>query len=148
MSTFTQICYHIVFATKNREVVLVADQREKLWRYIWGILRNKECHLYRINGVEDHVHILTGIHPSIALANLVKDIKLATNAWIKEQRLFPKFDGWQEGYGGFTVSWADKDRLIEYIKNQELHHLRESSKDELRRMIGEAGIEFDEGYLA
>ena len=61
MSTFTQIYYHIVFSTKNREPVLRAERREELFRYIWGIIRNKNSHLYRINGVEDHVHSDFGI---------------------------------------------------------------------------------------
>jgi REP element-mobilizing transposase RayT len=79
MSTFTQIYYHIVFSTKNRERVLLANRRDDLFRYIWGILKNKDCHLYRISGVEDHLHILTEIHPTIALATLVKDIKISTS---------------------------------------------------------------------
>ena len=91
-------------------------QREEFFRYTWGIIRNKDSHLYRINAVEDHVHILTSVHPSVALADFVKDIKVATSVWIKEKDLFPGFTTWQEGYGGFTASHADKDRLIEYIK--------------------------------
>ena len=69
MSTFTQIYCHIVFSTKNREPVLRADGREELFRYIWGIIRNKKSHLYRINAVEDHVHILSSLHPSVVLAD-------------------------------------------------------------------------------
>jgi putative transposase len=64
-----------------------------------GILENKKCHLYQINGVEDHIHILTHLHPSVALADLVKDIKLASTKFIKEKGLFPQFSGWQDGYG-------------------------------------------------
>jgi hypothetical protein len=59
--------------------------------------------LYRINGVEDHLHILTHIHPTVALSSLIKDIKLASNTWIKQENLFPAFKGWQEGYGGSTT---------------------------------------------
>jgi putative transposase len=147
VSTFTQIYYHIVFATKERRPVLKAECRQELFRYTWGIIRNKQCHLYRINGVEDHLHILTSLHPSVTLANLVKDIKLATNGWIKEKQLFPGFVGWQEGYGAFTCSHAAKDRLIEYIKNQEEHHRRQTFRDEFREMLIKAGIEFDEKYL-
>jgi REP element-mobilizing transposase RayT len=148
VSTYTQILYHVVFATKDREPVLEARRRDDLWRYIWGILKNQNCHLYRINGIEDHLHILTGLHPTIALSGLVKDIKVATNGWIREQSMFPRFSGWQEGYGAFTASWKEKDRLIEYIKGQEEHHRRETSKDELRRLIDESGIEIDERYFA
>jgi len=113
MATFTQIYYHIVFSTKNRERVLLANKRDDLFRYTWGILKNKDCHLYRIGGVEDHVHILTEIHPTIALAGLVKDIKTSTSSWIKSENIFSDFTHWQDGYGAFTVSHRDKDAVIE-----------------------------------
>ena len=147
MSTYTQIYYHLVFASKNREPVLVKEGREEFFRYVWGIIRNKDCHLHRINGVADHIHILTSLHPTVPLAGFVKDIKVATNEWIKAKRIFPQFDAWQEGYGAFTVSHADKDRLIDYIKGQEEHHRMVSFLDEYRRLFNEAGIELDERYL-
>ena len=74
MSTYTQILYQLVFSTKNKERTLIKDKREDLYRYIWGILKNQKCHLYRIGGVEDHIHIITHLHPSVALAKLIKDI--------------------------------------------------------------------------
>jgi putative transposase len=109
MSTFTQILYHVVFATKDRQRVLRPEHRQELYKYMWGIIRNKDCHLYRIGGVEDHVHILTSLHPSVSLADLVKSIKVSTSMWIKEQRVFPEFEGWQEGYSAFTHSIQEKD---------------------------------------
>jgi len=118
MSTYTQILYQIVFSTKNRKPFLSKDNRDDLFKDIWGILKNKRCHLYRINGVEDHIHIVTHLHPAVSLADLVKDIKLASSSFIKEKHLFPKFDGWQNGYAGFTYNINDKSRLIEYVKNQ------------------------------
>ena len=147
MATFTQIYYHIVFSTKNREPVLLADKRDNLFRYTWGILKNKDCHLYRIGGVEDHVHILTSLHPTIALADLVKEIKTSTSSWIKDENIFPGFTHWQDGYGAFTVSHSDKDAVIEYITGQEEHHKRVSFKDELREFLIRHGVKFDEKYL-
>ena len=148
MATYTQILYHLVFSTKERRRALDTPRRDDLFRYIWGILKGKECHLYRISGVEDHVHILTALHPTVPLAGLVKDLKVASSLWIKEGSVFPEFEGWQDGYGAFTCSWRDKDPLIEYIKGQAEHHRVESFQDELRRMLGEHGVEFDERYLA
>lgn len=116
MSTYTQILYQIVFSTKSREQTLINTGREELYKYIWGILENKNCHLYRIGGVSDHIHIITHLHPSIALASLVKDIKLASTDAIKKQNLFPNFNGWQDGYGAFTYSFDAKEKLIEYVK--------------------------------
>ena len=75
MSTYTQILYHITFATKHRRPSLKQDNRTRLFKFIWGLLNKKNCHLYRINGVEDHIHIITHLHPQIALCDLVKDIK-------------------------------------------------------------------------
>ena len=147
MSTFTQSIYQIVFSTKYREHSLTKPNREELYKYIWGVLKNKNCHLYRIGGITDHIHILTHIHPAISLASLVKDIKLSSSEYIKSLKLFPDFDGWQNGYGGFTYSIKDKDRLIEYIKNQEYHHNEITYNEELIDLLKENEIEFDENYL-
>lgn len=147
MSTYTQIYYHIVFSTKERIPALTADHREELFRYTWGILKNKNCHLYRIGGVEDHIHILTDLHPTISLADLVREIKTSTNKWIKENSVFPKFTHWQDGYSAFTISHSDKDAVIEYIKNQEHHHRKLSFREELRELLKKYGIQFDEKYL-
>jgi len=147
MSTYTQICYHIVFSTKGREPVLKADRREELFRYIWGILKNRQSHLYRINGVEDHLHILTGLHPTVSLADLVKDIKTGSAHWIKKRSVFPLFAHWQDGYAAFTHSKGEIDGLIEYIKGQKEHHRRTTFVEEYRKLLLEAGIEFDERYM-
>lgn len=147
MSTYTQILYQIVFSTKRRERVLNKDNREDLFKYIWGILQNKKCHLYRMNGVEDHLHIVTHLHPMTSLSSLVKDIKLGSSSFIKENGLFPKFSEWQEGYGGFRYSIKEKDRLIEYVKNQEEHHKKFSFKDEYVRLLNEHDRKFEEKYL-
>ncbi|MFA6402937.1 MAG: IS200/IS605 family transposase [Salinivirgaceae bacterium] len=147
MSTYTQILYQIVFSTKNREHTLTENHREDLYKYVWGILKNKNCHLYRIGGVTDHIHIVTHLHPIVSLASLVKDIKLASFEHIKSSQLFQNFNGWQDGYGAFTYSFKDKDRLIEYVKNQEQHHKTQTFREELIELLNEHGIEFDEKYL-
>jgi putative transposase len=147
MSTYTQIIYQIVFSTKFRNRVLSKENRIELFKFISGILLNKKCHLYQINGVEDHIHVLTHIHPTIALSSLVKDIKVASSLYIKEKRLFDGFTSWQEGYGAFTYNIKQKHRLIEYVKNQEEHHKKRTYKEEYKALLIENGIEFDEKYL-
>lgn len=147
MSTYTQILYQIVFSTKNRAPVLVADQRKDLFKYITGIFENRKCHLYQINGVEDHIHILTHLHPSIALSDLVKDIKLASSKFIKEKGIFSGFSGWQDGYGEFTYSIDLKDILINYIKNQEEHHRTKTFREEYIALLIEHGVSYEEKYL-
>lgn len=147
MSTFTQIYYHIIYSTKHRQPTLTENHRERLFRYMWGILEKKNCHLYRIGGTDDHVHILTSVHPSVALADLVRDVKTSTTGWIKDERIFSGFRGWQDGYGAFTKSHADKDTVIEYIKRQKEHHASESFLDEFKRLLCEEGVDFEEKYL-
>lgn len=147
MNTYTQILYQIIFAPKNHEKILTDENRLDLYKYIWGILKNKKCHLYRIGGVSDHIHIVTHLHPLISLASIVKDIKVASAEYIKVENLFSNFSGWQDGYGGFTYSFKDKDRLIEYVKNQEDHHKIKTFREELIELLIEQGIEYDEKYL-
>ncbi|MCH7398541.1 IS200/IS605 family transposase [Belliella sp. DSM 107340] len=147
MSTYTSLLYHIVFSTYKREKTITKNNKKELFAYIYGYLRNKNCHLYRLNGVEDHIHIFTHIHQSISLASLVKDIKLSTTALIKEKGLFENWKGWQEGYGAFTVNAHAKEKLIDYIINQEEHHKNISFLDEYKKLLNDHGVIFDEKYL-
>ena len=147
MSTYTQIIYHIVFSTKNRQNTLDYDKQEELFKYIWGIIKNKNGHLYRINGDRDHLHILTSLHPSLALSDFIKNIKVASSKWIQEQRILPAFNGWQKGYSAFTHSTNDKQGLIQYIINQKEHHRKVTFKEELVNLLKQAKIEFDMKYL-
>ena len=147
MSTYTQILYQIVFGTLKRKRTLTSKNRPILLKYISGILKANKCHLYRINAVEDHIHILVGLHPTVSLASLVKDIKVATALLISGEQLFPSFEGWQSGYSAFTYSIEALDNLIEYVKSQEDHHKRISFIDEYKAMLRECKIEFDPKYV-
>ena len=147
MSTFTQISYHIVFSTKNRKPVLLEEKRPELFKYIWGILKNKRCQLFRINGVEDHQHLLSSIHPTVALADLIRILKTSTSTWIKSKGYFPEFANWQEGYGAFTCSHKDRESIVQYIINQKEHHRRITFKEEIIQLLKNAGIVYDGKYL-
>ena len=147
MSTYTQILYQFVFSTKHRKKVLVKPHRDKLFRYINGILCNKKCVPYEINGVEDHLHIATHVHPTIAVSYLIKDIKIASALWIKENGYFPGFIEWQVGYGAFTYSIQAKRNLVNYIRNQEEHHRKETFRNEFIRLLKEHKVPFNEKYL-
>jgi len=147
MSTFRQIYYQIVFSTKHRKPALNPEHEDKLYKYIWGIVKNKNCKLYRINGMPDHIHLFTDLHPSVSLSDFVKDIKVSGNLWIKESGLFPDFEEWQSGYGAFTYSEREKEMIINYIKNQKEHHKKENFEDEYKNLLKTHGIEFDEKYL-
>jgi REP element-mobilizing transposase RayT len=147
MSSYRQIYYHIVFGTKSHKPTLTDEFSEEIYKYIWGIIKNKNCKLYRINGYKEHLHILSDLHPSLALADYVKDIKTSSSLWIKNHGKFPNFDGWAEGYAAFTISYNDRNRVIDYIKNQKEHHKAETFIEEYKKLLKEYGIEFDEKYL-
>jgi REP element-mobilizing transposase RayT len=147
MSTYTQILYQLVFSTKYRNPTLLKEHRRDLYGYIYGILKNKNCFVYQIGGVEDHIHIVFELHPSVALSDLVKDIKLGAIGYIKEQAIFPDFKGWQDGYGAFTYSAEAQKNLIAYVKNQEIHHQKQSSLEEIKQLLEEFEIPYDDKYL-
>jgi len=112
-----------------------------------ALSKKRDGHLYRISGIEDHIHILYSLHPAVALADLVKEIKVASARWIKENKAFPDFEHWQGGYGAFTCSILSRERIIEYIKRQEPHHHTETSTGELKRLLADAKIEHDQKYF-
>ncbi len=147
MGTYRQIYYQVVFSTKNRERTISEEYENELYKYIWGIINEHKCKLYRINSVPDHIHIFSDLHPAICLSDFVKNIKVASSIWMKSSGKFPQFSGWQDGYGAFTYSVREKDMIIEYIKNQKQHHQRENFFDEYKRLLIDHGIDFDEKYL-
>lgn len=147
MSSYRQIYNHIVFGTKYRRQTIPDNHCEELYRYIAGIVKNKNCKPYQINGSNDHIHILSDLHPSVRLSDYIKSIKVGSSIWLKTQPAFDKFTGWADKYAAFTVSHRDRDRVIEYIKHQKEHHQKVDFPDELPTLLREQGIAFDEKYL-
>ncbi|MCD7976844.1 MAG: IS200/IS605 family transposase [Tannerellaceae bacterium] len=147
MASYKQILYHIVFCTKHREPTLPLEHSEMLYKYIWGIIKQKNGVLYRIGGMEDHIHILSDLSPSIALAEYIRDIKRASSGWLAASALFPGFKGWAEGYGAFSYAWRDKETVLNYIRNQRIYHKQTSFEEEYRNLLNEFNIEIDEKYF-
>ena len=147
MSAYRQILYHIVFRTKKSENTINQENVAELYKYIRGVIKNKNCVLYRINGMDDHIHILSDLHPSIALADYIKDRKVSTSKWMKESKLFPCFNGWGIKYCALTYSYKEKEILVNYIKNRQEHHKKESFQDEIKRLLKENGIDMDEKWF-
>jgi REP element-mobilizing transposase RayT len=147
MTTYTQILYHIVFGTKDHYGCLDLERHDDLCGYIAGILKNKNCMPYKLGGFTEHIHILTALHPSVSLAATVKDIKLAASLWIKNEKIFPSFSGWQEGYGAFTCSWSVKHEIEKYIARQREHHQHKTFKEEYIEFLRRAEMDFDENRL-
>lgn len=147
MGRHTSILYQLVYSTKHRTPCLKKEVRPRIFRHLYGILKNNKCYTHRINGVEDHLHILIDLHPTVALSNLVKDLKLGSSAFIKTEGLIDNFSGWQVGYGAFTYSREAKYNLIEYIKNQEQHHQQITFKKEYIGLLEEHKVEYDRRYV-
>ena len=147
MSSYRHVYYHLVFHTKSSNPTISNQHCESLYAFIWGIVKNKNSKLLQINGTEDHLHLLLNIHPSHSVADMVKDIKVFSSVWIKKSNFFPEFTGWAEGYGCFTISYREKDKLIGYIKKQKEHHKTQSFEEEFRSILSDHQIEIDERYF-
>ncbi|NLU39327.1 MAG: IS200/IS605 family transposase [Bacteroidales bacterium] len=147
MSSYRQILYHIVFRTKDNRKTIKQEHSRELYAYIMGYIKNKKGVLYRINGMEDHIHILCDLHPTEALADFMRDMKSNSSVWMKETGKFKLFNGWAEGYAALTYAWKDKDTIVNYIINQQEHHKNETFEEELKRLLEEFGIVYDEKYF-
>jgi putative transposase len=146
-STFSQIYIQIVFSVKGRANMIQSYWEEELYKYITGILRNKEQKLIAINGMPDHIHILIGIKPNCCLADLVREIKKSSNEFINERKFLKQKFYWQEGYGAFSYSHSDLSNVILYIQNQKDHHKKKTFKEEYISLLQEFKIEFKDEYL-
>ncbi len=145
--SYTQLLYHIIIRTKQSKATLPNEDSDELYKYITGFVKNKKSVMYQINGIPNHIHILVSLHPTLSLSNFVKELKNATNTWIKKHDGFPKFESWGHKYAAFTCNVKDKRRLIKYIENQRIHHEIKSSEDEYKTLILEAEIEIDPKYF-
>jgi REP element-mobilizing transposase RayT len=146
-NTFSQIYIQTVFAVENRQSLITPDFKEDLYKYITGIVRNQGQKLIAINGMLDHVHILIGLKPAMALADLVREIKADSTNFINEQKLVHGRFNWQEGYGAFSYGHSQLDRIIRYIQNQEKHHAKQSFKNEYMTLLRKFEIAFEEKYV-
>lgn len=146
-NTFTQIYIQTVFAVAGRECLLRREHREELHKYITGIVRNNGQKLIEINSMPDHIHILIGLKPSMALSDLVKDVKADSSGFINDKKWVRGRFNWQEGYGAFSYSHSHLDTVIRYIRNQETHHSARSFKDEYMTLLRKFDIAFNDKYV-
>jgi putative transposase len=126
---------------------MIPEGQDRLYAYIASILRNKRCYPYKINGTEDHLHIVSSLLPAMDVSDLIKDIKISTGLFIRKNKLFPGFSAWQEGYSSFTYSRSALKNLIRYVENQKEHHKAKSYVGELIELYDEHGIAYDIRHL-
>ena len=140
--SYTQLLYHIVFSTSHRRPTITETHSEELYRLINHILKRENCTLHSIGGIENHIHILASVPPDKTLSKIVQNIKRETSLVLANHESFPLWDGWNEGYGAFSCSWADREAVTNYIKRQKEHHIRISVNDEIREFLREYGFQY------
>ncbi len=138
---------HLVFAVKNREALITKKIQDRVFSYISKIITNNNHKSIIVNGIDDHVHILIGMNPSVSISDTVHAIKRNSSLFINKERLCYKRFAWQEGYGGFTCSRSNLDRVYKYIQNQESHHSNIKFKDEYIDLLTENRVEFKSQFL-
>ena len=146
--SFVTAIYHVVINTYRRRLTIPNESSEKLYRYIFGIVKAKGCTLLRVNGIGNHIHLLIELSPATSLSSLMQDVKSSSSKWMKQYpQLFPMFEGWGKEYAAFTYALRDKDMLIHYIDNQRIHHQSKSFEHEYRVLMRNAGIEWNEKFM-
>lgn len=146
-NTYSQIYIQIVFAVEGRQNLIAPEHREELHRYITGIVTNRNQKMLSIFCMPDHSHVLLGMKPSIALSDLVRDIKTGSSNFINENRWVRGHFSWQEGFGAFSYSRSQIDAVAKYILQQEGRHKARTFKNEYLSLLEKFEVEYDEKYL-
>ena len=146
-NTYTQIHIHFVFAVKFRNGIINSQWKNTLYKYITGTIHNNNHKLLAINGTSDHIHILIGLRPSQSISDLMKDVKQSSSKWINENKLVKGHFEWQEGYGAFSHSKSQINKVIDYIDNQESHHKKLTFKEEYLDFLKKFEVDYDEKFI-
>ena len=145
--TYTQLYIHIVFAVKGRQYLIPKQHKEALHQYITRIITNKKQTMIRINSMPDHIHILIGMTPDIALSALVRDIKAHSSRFINQKQWVVGRFEWQAGFAAFSYSRSQLDGVVRYIKNQEKHHSRQTFREEYLTLLKRFDIPYNPKYV-
>ena len=145
--TFSQIYIQVVFAVKGRENLIGKQWKDELHKYISGIIKAKEQKSIIVNGVADHIHCFIGLKPSMAISDLVRDIKNNSSKFINEKKWIKGKFQWQEGYGAFSYAHSQIEQVYNYILSQEEHHKKKTFKEEYIDLLNKFEIEHKPEYL-
>ncbi|MEN8249266.1 MAG: IS200/IS605 family transposase [Bacteroidota bacterium] len=146
-NTFTQLYVQIVFAVQGKQNLIYESIRERIEKYMCGIVSNNQSKPLAIYCNPDHVHILIGLHPSISVSDMARDIKSSSSKWINDNKWVKGKFRWQEGFGAFTYSKSQIDPVAKYILNQPEHHKKKSFKEEYLSILNKLDIKYDDRYL-
>lgn len=147
-NTYTQLYIHFIFAVQNRTSLIQPDWEEELHKYITGIIQNKTHKMIAINSMPDHLHLFIGYQPNGAMSELIKVVKGESSKWIKNRGFVKGRFRWQEGYGAFSHSRSQIDRVYHYIQNQKEHHREKSFREEYLTLLKKFKIDFDENIFS
>jgi putative transposase len=142
--TYAQNVIHIVFSTKDRRKAITKEFRPRMWAYAAGICKKQGIFVHAIGGMEDHIHLLIQVPPSLALAKAVNTFKSNSSRWANEEG-YPF--AWQQGYAAFSVSASIVPAVVRYIGNQEAHHRKMSFDTEFLALLKKHGVEFDPKFV-
>ena len=145
--SYSQLYIQLVFAVSERQNLIRNDVKDELYRYMTGVIQERDHKLIIINGMPDHIHILIGLNPKMAISDLVHDVKIASSKFINEKKWFMGKFHWQEGYGAFSYSRSHLDKVYKYIQNQERHHQKKTFKQEYLELLEKFEIEYKDKYL-
>jgi REP element-mobilizing transposase RayT len=146
-NSFTQLYVQMVFAVKNRQSLILPENKDKIEKYICGIASNVKCKPISIYCNPDHVHLLASIKPVVCIADVIRDIKSFSSRYINESHLVREHFEWQTGYGAFTYGQSQVDTVKAYIANQYNHHEKKTFKEEYLALLKAFQIEYDERYV-
>ncbi len=146
-NTYTQIYIQAVFAVEGRQNLIRRENKEELHKYITGIVQNHRHKLIAINSMPDHLHILIGMKPSMALSDLIQEVKADSTNFINRKRWVAGRFNWQEGYGAFSYGHSQLGTIIRYIQNQEKHHARKTFREEYFAFLKKFEVAHDERYV-
>ena len=146
--SFSCLLVHATWSTKERRPLLSdPDLRVRMHEYLGGASNALGCKPVIVGGVEDHVHVLAHIARTISVSDWIKEMKRVSSIWIKSVDSSAEKFQWQAGYGVFSVSLSNMEKVKEYIAAQEAHHKKLSFQDELRQLLRKHNIEWDERYI-
>ncbi|WP_417939042.1 IS200/IS605 family transposase [Flavobacterium sp. RS13.1] len=146
-NTYNQIYIQAVFAVKYREAVIEEEWRSKLLGVIGNLINESGCKTIIVNGVEDHIHCLLALKPTISISELMKTIKAKCSKYINDNKLTKSKFSWQEGYGAFSYSQSQIDSFYKYIENQKEHHKKQDFKDEYLNFLNKFNIQYEQKYV-
>ena len=146
-ATYTNLLFHLVFSTKKRQPLIKPEFQSRLYEYLGGAIRGEGGSLVEIGGIADHVHLLVGLKPTSAVADVMRVIKANSSKWINEEHLLSARFSWQDGYSAFSVSVSQLETVARYIRSQAEHHQRRDFREELMEILRRHRVEFEERYL-